>query len=208
MGRSRNFDLDEALDRATREFWDRGYAGTTIDDLAVSLGVAKPSLYRAFGNKQALFARVVEHFEAVYLSFVDEALADRPVRHVVERLLDGTVRACTGAATPPGSLLTHAAPANSPEDRAIRQLLSDRIEAYETKLVTRLTQAKDECDLPDACDPVALSSFITTHCCGIALRAKAGVAAEQLAAESAFVMAAVPASRCIEGSDQVGAARS
>src|SRR3546814_3777397 len=78
MGRTRNFDLTEALDRATREFWDKGYAGTSLDDLTEAMGIARPSLYRAFGNKEQLFRRVVEHFEIIYLDFVDDALATHP----------------------------------------------------------------------------------------------------------------------------------
>src|SRR3546814_10006871 len=91
MGRTRNFDLTEALDRATREFWDKGYAGTSLDDLTEAMGIARPSLYRAFGNKEQLFRRVVEHFEIIYLDFVDDALATHPVQLVVQRLLEGTV---------------------------------------------------------------------------------------------------------------------
>src|SRR3546814_18721440 len=59
MGRTRQFDIDQALDRATIEFWAKGYAGTTLDDLTEAMGINRPSLYRVFGNKEALFARVL-----------------------------------------------------------------------------------------------------------------------------------------------------
>src|SRR3546814_17628944 len=59
MGRTRQFDIDQALDRATIEFWAKGYAGTTLADLTEAMGINRPSLYRVFGNKEALFARVV-----------------------------------------------------------------------------------------------------------------------------------------------------
>lgn len=54
----RQFDIDEALDRKTGEFWEMGYTGTTLDDLTEAMGIKRPSLYRVFGNKEALFARV------------------------------------------------------------------------------------------------------------------------------------------------------
>lgn len=193
MGRTRKFDLTEALDRATREFWDKGYAGTRLDDLTAAMGIARPSLYRAFGNKEQLFALVVEHFETIYLDFVADALATHPVQLVVQRLLEGAVRACAGSSTPPGSLLTHAAPASSPEDEAIRRLLSQRIDIYQDKLATRFARASDVGELPADCDCRALAAFVITHCCGMALRAKSGASSEILSAEIAFVMRAIPA---------------
>jgi AcrR family transcriptional regulator len=193
MGRTRNFDLTEALDRATREFWEKGYAGTSLDDLTEAMGIARPSLYRAFGNKEQLFARVVEHFENIYLDFVDDALATHPVGLVVQRLLEGTVRACAGPSTPPGSLLIHGAPASSPEDEAIRKLLSERIDIYENRLAGRFSRASAAGELPASIDCRAMAAFVITHCCGMALRAKSGASPEYLTAEIKFVMRALPA---------------
>jgi AcrR family transcriptional regulator len=193
MGRTRNFDLTEALDSATRQFWEKGYAGTSLDDLTEAMGIARPSLYRAFGNKEQLFARVVDHFEEIYLAFVEDALAEHPVQRVVHRLLEGTVRACAGPATPAGSLLTHGAPASSPEDAAIQRLLSERIDMYESKLSARFARAKEAGDLPEDCDAPALAAFVITHCCGIALRAKSGTPSEILSAQIGFVLCAFPA---------------
>lgn len=194
MGRTRNFDLTEALDRATREFWDKGYAGTSLDDLTEAMGIARPSLYRAFGNKEQLFRRVVEHFEIIYLDFVDDALATHPVQLVVQRLLEGTVRACAGPSTPHGSLLIHGAPASSPEDEAARKLLSERIDIYQDKLAGRFGRASAAGELPADIDCRALAAFVITHCCGMALRAKAGVSPEMLTGEIDFVLRALPSS--------------
>ncbi len=169
-GRTRNFDLTEALDLATREFWERDMPGQVLDDLTEAMGIARPSLYRAFGNKEQLFGRVVEHFEKIYLDFVDDALATHPVQLVVQRLLEGTVRACAGPSTPQGSLLTHGAPASSPEDEAIQKLLSTRIDIYQEKLAGRLGRASAPGELPADTDCRAMAAFVITHCCGMALR--------------------------------------
>ncbi len=63
LGRPREFDLDTALERAMLVFWRRGYEGASMSDLTASLGVAKPSLYAAFGNKEQLFRAVLDRYD-------------------------------------------------------------------------------------------------------------------------------------------------
>ncbi|WP_422062257.1 TetR/AcrR family transcriptional regulator [Sphingopyxis sp.] len=140
----RQFDIDEALDRTTREFWEKGCTGTTLDDLTEAMGIKRPSLYRVFGNKEALFARVVEHFESTYLTFVGEALAGETAGLIIRRLLEGTVHACFGTGTPRGSLPAHGAPAGSPGDEGVRLLLAERIEVYERMLGAAWSSLKRE----------------------------------------------------------------
>ena len=62
MARPREFDVDEALDRATELFWSRGYEATSIQDLVDTLGVNRASLYATFGDKGQLFESVLRRY--------------------------------------------------------------------------------------------------------------------------------------------------
>jgi len=64
MGRPREFNQIAALQAATECFWQYGYEATSMRDLATSMGLTAPSLYNAFGDKQALFAQALEHYLA------------------------------------------------------------------------------------------------------------------------------------------------
>ena len=61
-GRPREFDEETVLDRATEVFWERGFSATSVSDLVEATGVHKPSLYRTFGSKDELFARVLRRY--------------------------------------------------------------------------------------------------------------------------------------------------
>jgi AcrR family transcriptional regulator len=75
-GRPRLFDEEEALDELTALFWQQGYAQTSVADLVAASGVHKPSLYRVFGSKEEVFARVLRrYFDARMQMFTD--LVDR-----------------------------------------------------------------------------------------------------------------------------------
>ena len=73
-GRPRVFDMDEALDKALEIFWKRGYEGASITELTETLGINKPSLYAAFGNKEELFKKALSRYVAGPAAFIQEVI--------------------------------------------------------------------------------------------------------------------------------------
>ena len=104
-GRPRSFDPDKALDRALKVFWKKGYEGASLPDLTRAMGINRPSLYAAFGNKEALFRKAVERYEQGPAGFAREALELPTARQVVERLLRGGICVGTSARGPRGCLM-------------------------------------------------------------------------------------------------------
>src|SRR6266849_7921221 len=90
VGRPRAFDVDEALDQALKVFWRKGYEGTSLPDLTRAMGINRPSLYAAFGNKEALFRKALDRYVEGPAAYVREALEEPTALGVVERLLIGT----------------------------------------------------------------------------------------------------------------------
>lgn len=74
LARPREFEDEKVLDAAIECFWQRGFAATSIRDLAAQMGINGPSLYNAFGDKQTLFASALERY------------AQRSMRERIERL--------------------------------------------------------------------------------------------------------------------------
>src|SRR5215470_4594452 len=87
LGRPRAFDTDKALDRALRVFWEKGYEGASLSELTTAMGINRPSLYAAFGDKEALFRKTLERYEQGPTAFIRESLAEPTARRVAKRLL-------------------------------------------------------------------------------------------------------------------------
>src|SRR5271155_1707756 len=141
VGRPRAFDIDEALDRALKVFWQKGYEGASLPDLTKAMGINRPSLYAAFGNKEALFRKAIDRYVAGPACHVGEALKEPTARAVVERLLRGTIDLVTDSRTPWGCFRVKSALACGDTADAIRQDLVKRRAAGEAALRERFERA-------------------------------------------------------------------
>lgn len=65
MARPREFEIDEAIDRAMEIFWEQGYDGAALPDLIDGMGISRGSLYKAFGSKKALFLRALDRYDSI-----------------------------------------------------------------------------------------------------------------------------------------------
>ena len=109
MGRPREFDVDKALDLALQVFWRKGYEGASMADLTETMGITKPSLYSAFGNKEELFRKALDRYVDGPGGYFQVALAKPTMRAVVEHLLYESADAVTDPNHPPGCLAVQGA---------------------------------------------------------------------------------------------------
>jgi AcrR family transcriptional regulator len=193
MGRPREFDTDAALENAMRLFWAKGYEGTSVADLTGTLGISRPSLYAAFGDKQSLFRVALERYAAGPARYVAEALGKPTAREVAEQLLRGAADLQASPRNPGGCLTVNGAIACGDESEPVRQALNAHRTAGVALLRRRFEQAKAQHDLPKDSDPAALARFVAAVVYGMAILASGGANRKELEQVIRTAMKAWPA---------------
>ncbi|GAA0387707.1 TetR/AcrR family transcriptional regulator [Streptomyces luteireticuli] len=190
-GRPREFDLDERLDRAVAVFWRQGYEGTALSDLTAAMGINRPSLYAAYGNKESLYRKALDRYMDRG-AHVREAFAQPTARAVAEHLLRGTVASTTGGDAP-GCLMVHGALATGEQAGTVRDETAARRRANETALRRRFEQALLDGDLAPGTDAPGLAAYTVLVWYGIAVQAAGGATPEELHRAVDIAMNAFPA---------------
>jgi AcrR family transcriptional regulator len=180
LGRPRAFDADKALDRALAVFWRNGYEGASLPALTKAMGINRPSLYAAFGNKEALFRKAVERYERGPASYAHRALKQPTARKVVEALLKGVVALLTRPQNPGGCLMVQGALACGENADGVRQQLASLRAAGVAAIRRRFQRAIEEGDLPARADASALARFVATVTHGLAVQAASGASRKEL----------------------------
>ena len=180
LGRPRSFDIDEALDRALQVFWRKGYEGASLSDLTKAVGVNRPSLYAAFGGKEALFRKALDRYLNGPAAYTQEALKEPTARAVIERLLRGAADLNTAPRNPGGCLTVQGALACGEAGDSIRQELAAYRAAGEAALRRRFQRAKSEGDLSADTDPADLARYLATIIYGMAVQAAGGASRDKL----------------------------
>ncbi len=187
-GRPREFDVEEALNRALIVFWRKGYEGASLPDLTGAMGISRPSMYAAFGNKESLFRKALDRYVEGPASYIREALGQSDARSVFESLLLGAADSLTHARHPRGCLMVQGALSCADASESVRKELAARRESAEVAIRKRFERARKEGDLPKKADPADLARFVTTLIQGMSVQAAGGATRNELrrVAESAI----------------------
>jgi AcrR family transcriptional regulator len=193
-GRPREFDADEALDKALNVFRQKGFEGASLPDLTRAMGINRPSLYATFGNKEELFRKALDRYMEQGMKSLHTALAAPTAYGAVEKILTGIADGSACSNTPKGCLLVQGALACGDGAQMIRQELAARRRQVEFLFRQRFEHAINDGDLPSNTSASDLAGFIATVIQGMSVQTSGGAGREALLGIARTALKAIPAS--------------
>ncbi|MBS2025297.1 MAG: TetR/AcrR family transcriptional regulator [Deltaproteobacteria bacterium] len=172
-GRPRSFDELEALEKATKVFWSKGYDGVTIDDLVAGMGVGRMSLYAVFGDKRTLFVRALNAYAGVRGALLAKAIfSPQSLRDSLTSFLRQAVECATQEGSPVGCLLVCVAPLV--DDAEVRRFVQNATAGAVALVERRFRDGISAGDIPPDFPVAARARQVIDLVNGLTVRAKMG----------------------------------
>jgi AcrR family transcriptional regulator len=180
-GRPKNFDRTVALRQAMKLFWERGYEGTSFDDLIAAMGISPSSFYNAFGSKERLYREATEAYLAISSEwFAGELGAATDARTAFHHLLTAAAREFTQKERPTGCMISLAGTQLPPALAPLRDMMTGHRRAAQSAMADRIQRGIDEGDVPKDTNVEALAAFYSALSCGMAVQARDGASHARL----------------------------
>ncbi|MBB3656438.1 AcrR family transcriptional regulator [Rhizobium sp. BK650] len=181
-GRPRAFDREAALAKATRLFWEKGFEATSITDLTEAMGIGSPSLYAAFGSKEALYAEALNYYQETNETLVWAGFRAAPTaREAVKAFLMDSAAVLTGSVVdiPLGCMVVLSS-VGSEGHAELGELVRTARAVTLDLLKLRLTQAVSAGEIPPSTDIHGLARFVQTVQNGMSILARDGASRSEL----------------------------
>jgi TetR/AcrR family transcriptional repressor of nem operon len=173
VGPNKQFDRNEALDKALQLFWEQGYEATSMQDLVNAMGINRASLYQTYGNKQALYMASIERYAAQILASLTRLL-DRPgtpmanlrdmFTQIIEQSLEGRMQGC---------FINNTAVELGPHDAKLAEKVREIWVQFEDIFATQLQHAIEQHQLAADADPHQLAQLLNINLQGLVVKTKA-----------------------------------
>ncbi|GAA4149314.1 TetR/AcrR family transcriptional regulator [Actinomadura keratinilytica] len=181
MARPRQFDEDRAVEAAMRAFWAAGYEATSTEDLCAATGLARSSVYNAFGGKRDLFGRALRRYaEAKDADMMEVLESDLPVREKVRTLMWRAVE--PDPDDPAGCLVVNTLVELGPRDPETAAWLRRNYDRRFEALRAALDRGRRDGEIDPGKDPAALAHFVIAAISGMRVAARGGAGRDVLEA--------------------------
>ena len=173
-GRPRAFDVEQALDSAVIRFWQQGYQATSLDELTDAMGISRPSLYAAFGDKEQLFLQAIDRYRQRFSTRIGSALQqdDIDTKSAIALMLQRTVEIFTDTSLPRGCLIVNSTLECCGWSNSLERKLAECHALTEAAIYDRLRQGQLKGEVSTKVDIRSLAQFYNGVIQGMAVLAK------------------------------------
>jgi AcrR family transcriptional regulator len=196
-GRPVVFDRAVALVEAMKLLWERGYEGTSVDDLIAAMGISASSFYNSFGSKEALYCEATRSYlewsGQWFFAILNDPSSD--TKTAFARLFEATAEEFTRRDHPLGCMISLAGTHCAPGMNNIRDMMAEHRAFSEGAMAERIQKGVARGDLPEGTDCDMLAAYYSAMARGLAVQARDGASREKLSEIGRLAMRAWPAAK-------------
>jgi AcrR family transcriptional regulator len=193
-GRPAVFDRAVALQAAMKLFWERGYEGTSFDDLISAMGISASSFYNSFGSKEALYCEATQSYlqwaGQWFFAILNDPSSD--TKTAFARLFEATAEEFTRGDHPLGCMISLAGTHCSPGMSNIRDMMAEHRAFSESAMAERIRKGVAASDMPSRTDCDMLAAYYSAVARGLAVQARDGASRKKLSEIGRLAMRAWP----------------
>jgi AcrR family transcriptional regulator len=208
-GRPSVFDRDAALEKAMKLFWERGYQGTSFDDLIHAMGISASSFYNSFGSKEELYCEATQSYldssGRWFFGMLNDESTD--TRTAFSRLFAATAEEFTRGDHPAGCMISLACTHTPPALTSIREMMVEHRAFSEGAMAERIRKGIADGDVPADTNVDMLAAYFSAVARGLAGQARDGGSREKLTEIGRLAMRAWPAGKAVRRSKSVKSRR-
>ncbi len=173
MARTKDFDESEVLEKAIKLFWQKGYNGTSMQDLVDGLGISRSSIYDTFGDKHQLYLKALCTYRQNQVVIRNQILnASVPAKAAIRQLMDLTIDQMIRDKQHKGCFLINSAVENAPHDKETNAIVCQNDQEVENAFYEVIKRGQTSGEIASKQDPRALARFLFNNIVGIQVTAK------------------------------------
>lgn len=175
MARTKEFNEDQALDKAVEIFWHKGYNGTSAQDLVTHLGLSRSSLYDTFGDKQKLFSKALKKYQKQGQDSVKELLDEsEDAKDAFTQIFKQAVKESLEDRITKGCFMVNSSVELAMHDEEIAKIVSDNRQTMEDVFLKAIKKGQEAGQISTKIDALTLARFVFNNYSGIRVLARAG----------------------------------
>lgn len=179
MARTKDFNEEEVLEKALNIFWQKGYNGTSMQDLVDGLGISRSSMYDTYTDKYTLFIKSLERYAERSFRMMKEEFDQSPSpKTAIKKVLQSIVHDSLFDKVHQGCFAVNACVENAPDDKTITRIVNENMRTAEEFFYQAIKMGQETGEISNRNDARTLARFVVNTINGIRVSAKAGLGKE------------------------------
>lgn len=173
MARTKDFDENAVLVKAIKLFWQKGYNGTSMQDLVDGLGISRSSIYDTFGDKRQLYLKALCSYRQTQVGVRNSILhAPVPAKTAIRQLLEFIIDQIIRDKQHKGCFIVNSAVETAPHDKETNAIICENDQELEQSICEVVKKGQANGEIASTQDPRAIARFIFNNIVGIQVTGK------------------------------------